>query len=59
MSDFVEYPLETMVRIKSTDEIGEAYESAFGFITVFVEGNDKAQIFPMDDVEFLSLDNKN
>ena len=53
MSDYKEYPSETMVRIKETGELGEAFESSFGHISVFIEGEDDCRFFKIDDVEFI------
>lgn len=53
MSSYINYPLGTKVRIKSSDKIGEAYESVFGVISVFVDGERYARNFKIEDVEFI------
>ena len=52
---YEQYPNETRVMIKSTGEHGEAFESALGFISVFIDGCDKCQYFALEDVIFLNL----
>jgi hypothetical protein len=52
MSDYKEYE-EQRVRVKETGEEGEAFESALGFISVFLDGNRNAKYFKIDEVEFL------
>jgi hypothetical protein len=52
MSDYKQYR-DTIVRIKSTGEIGEAFESMLNTISVFVTGEDKCRYFDMGDVEFI------
>lgn len=54
MSDYKEYPEDTRVRIISTGEEGEAFESAFGYISVAIDGNSKYRMFLLSDVEFLN-----
>jgi hypothetical protein len=53
MSDFIDYPLGTRIMIKSTGEHGEAFESALGTISVFIDGEDKCRYFSLVDVIFL------
>ena len=53
MSDYKEYPSDTMVRIKETGELGEAFESSLGYISVFIEGEDDCRFFKIEDVEFI------
>ena len=52
-SSYVLYNPGTKVRIISTGETGKAYESAFGIVSVYIEGLDYVQFYPIDDVEFL------
>lgn len=54
MSDYVNYHPGTLVVIKSTNEKGEAFESALGYISVFINGENKCQIFELSDVIFLT-----
>jgi hypothetical protein len=54
MSDYISYPIGTKVRIKSTQELGEAFESALGVISVFIDGEDKCRFFDFNDVEFIN-----
>lgn len=49
---YVNYPLNTRVKVKETGECGEAFESMFGYITVFLDSQDKAILFKMEEVEF-------
>jgi hypothetical protein len=51
MSDYKEYPSDTMVRINQTGELGEAFESFMGYISVFIE--DECKFFKIEDVEFV------
>ena len=48
------YPIETRVKIKSTGEQGEAFESVFGTISVFIDDEEKCRYFDLTDVEFLN-----
>ena len=54
MSEYKQYPTGTMVIIKSLGEQGEAFESAMGFISVWVGDEAACRYFEMDDVEFIS-----
>lgn len=54
MSEYKQYPTGTMVLIKSLGEQGEAFESAMGFISVWVGDEAACRYFEMDDVEFIS-----
>lgn len=54
MSDYKSYPIDTKVKIKSTGEHGEAFESVFGIISVFVEDEEKCRYFDLSDIEFLN-----
>lgn len=58
MSDYKQYR-DTIVRIKSTGEIGEAFESAMDTISVFIEGEERCRYFDMSDVEFVDDDKTN
>lgn len=53
MSDYINYPPDTKVRIKTTGELGEAFESVFGTISVFIEDEKNCRYFSIKDVEFL------
>lgn len=53
MSDYKSYPIDTKVKIKSTGEIGKAFESALDMISVFIEDEDKCRYFDLADVEFI------
>jgi hypothetical protein len=53
-NDYKQYPVGTRVRIKSSRKEGEAYESVWHFISVFIDGEDKAKNFFLDEVEFLN-----
>ena len=50
---YVNYPQNTMVQIIETGEKAEAFESALGYISVFIDGIDKAVILKLDEVIFL------
>lgn len=52
-TDYIQYPEDTRVFIPSIGMYGEAYESAFGVISVFVDGERKCKYFNINDVEFL------
>lgn len=52
VSSYKQYPVGTKVFIVSTGETGEAFESAFGYITVFVDGERKCRLFELSDVKF-------
>jgi hypothetical protein len=54
MSNYISYPIDTRVKIKSTSEEGEAFESALGFISVFIDDEKKCRYFELEDVEFLT-----
>lgn len=41
------------VKIKSTGEVGEVFETALGFISIFIEGEDKCRYYKIDEVEFI------
>ena len=47
------YPLNTSVRIISTGEEGEAYESYYEDIAVFIDGEKTCRYFDLNDVEFI------
>jgi len=49
--EYKKYPSNTKVKIKSTGEVGEAFESTLGFISIFIE--DKCQYYKIDEVEFI------
>lgn len=49
--EYKKYSPNTKVKIKSTGEVGEAFESTLGFISVFIE--DKCDYFRIDEVEFI------
>lgn len=51
------YNLNQRVLIKSTGEQGEAFESALGFTSVFIDGEDTCRYFSDEDVLFLNSDN--
>lgn len=51
-NNYTSYGTDDRVRIKSTGEYGDAFESAFGFITVFIDGEDGCQYFDIDDIEW-------
>jgi len=51
--EYKNYELDVRVLIRSTGEHGEAFESALGFTSVFIDGEDKARIFNDEDVIFL------
>jgi hypothetical protein len=53
MTNYSYYPSGTKVKIKDSNEIGEAFESAFGIISVFLGEDKKCQYFKIEDVEFL------
>lgn len=53
MSCYKKYPPDTLVRIKVTGEIGEAFESLLGYISVWVGDETKCRYFRMNEVEFL------
>jgi hypothetical protein len=53
MSDYKSYPNNTRVKIKSTGQQGEAFESALGTISVFIDNETKCRYFKLDDVEFI------
>jgi len=50
--EYHSYGIEDRVRIKSTNEYGDAFESAMGYISVFIDGEDGCRYFDIDDVEF-------
>ena len=50
-STYQQYLSGTMVRIKYTGEVGEAFESLFDTISVFI--NERCEFFSINDVEFL------
>jgi len=50
-SDYKKYPLNTMVRIIETGEVGEAFESSLGYISVFIE--EKCRFFKIEEIEFI------
>ena len=52
MSDYVDYPLGTRVKIKKDGREGDAFESALGYISVFLDDdNGELSIFKLDKVE--------
>lgn len=53
MSDYRQYPQGTKVRL-STGEEGEAFESAFGYISIWVGDEDKCRYFNLNEVKFLT-----
>lgn len=50
--EYTSYSSEDRVRIKSTNEYGEAFESALGYISVFIDGEDVCRYFDIDDIEW-------
>ena len=59
MSDYKQYPDNTRVEIISTGEQGEAFESAFGFISVAIDGETRDRFFEMNNVKFLDDEQTN
>jgi len=53
MTDYKQYPPNTRVRIKSTGEEGEAFESLLGYITVFLNDGE-CEYYKLGNVEFLA-----
>ena len=53
MADYKQYPLDTVVKIKETGQLGDAFESALGYISVFIEDEEKCRYYKLEDVEFL------
>lgn len=51
-SDYKQYKPDTRVKVKSTEEYGDAFESTLGFISVFIDGHDKCQYYKLDNIEF-------
>ena len=61
MSDYKSYPVGTRVKIKSTSEYGEAFESLWGFVSVFLD-NDKSghyEMYNIKDVKFIEENENN
>ena len=56
---FIEHPTNKRVMIKSTGEHGEPWESALGFTSVFIDGEDKCRTFKNDDIIYLADKNEN
>lgn len=54
MTDYKQYELCVKVRIKETGEVGEAFESAFGYISVFVGEDRKCTYYKLEDIEFIN-----
>lgn len=54
MSDYKSYPIDTRVKIISTGEEGEAFESILGTISVFIDNDNRVRYYDMEDVQFLS-----
>jgi len=50
MSDYKNYK-DQKIRVKATGEEGEAFESALGFISVFIEEERRPRVYKMDEVE--------
>ena len=50
---YLEHNRDNRVMIKSTGEHGEAWESALGFTSVFIDGEQKCRIFKDDDILYL------
>lgn len=50
--DYISYDLDVRVRIKSTNEYGDAFESALGYMSVFIDGEDGCRMFEIDDIEW-------
>ena len=57
--DYTDYPLHTRVKIKSTSETGDAFESMLNTISVFIDGEDECRYFDLKDVEFLEKPQEN
>lgn len=54
MSSYKNYKIGTKVTIKATGQTGEAFESALGYISVFLDedgDNAKAKIFEIEEVD--------
>jgi len=47
---FKQYPENTRIKIIATGEKGEANESVLGFISVFLDGEKKEKIYPIEKV---------
>ena len=55
MSDYINYPLGTRIRLKKDGKEGDAFESALGFISVFLDDMDGEQsLFRLNEVEILN-----
>lgn len=55
-STYQQYPCGTMVKIKYTGEVGEAFENLFDTISVFID--ERCEYFSINDVEFMCCYNK-
>lgn len=53
MSDYKSYPIDTRVKIISTGEEGEAFESILGTISVFIDNDNRIRYYDMEDVKFI------
>lgn len=51
---YVSYKCGTLIRVKETGEIGEAFEQAFGFISAWFENPKKPRLLKVDEIEFVA-----
>jgi len=56
MEEYKCYEPGVRVRIKSSGQLGEAFESVWHFISVWIDGETKAKNFFLDEIEFLNED---
>lgn len=54
MNEYKQYPIGTKVKIKETGEIGEAFESGFDYVSIFIDGEKRCRYFKIEDVEFIN-----
>ena len=54
MSDYKLYPQGTKVKIISTGEEGEAFETALGTISVFIDDEEKCSYYSYHEIEFIN-----
>lgn len=54
MSSYTNYPVGTRIKVKESGIKGDAFESALGYVAVFLDGEEKVKILKLNQVEFLS-----
>ena len=50
---FKSYPLNTKIEVIATGQKGDANESVLGFISIFLDGEKREKIYPINEIRFI------